>query len=201
MKLNNILISLGCAVALSSCSDSFLENKPQGSLSEGVMTSPEAVDLLVNAAYATLSGWTNECGDVWLKPTTNWSFGEVRSDNAYKGGGGEGDCYDIHQMETFDMQANNGNLDGKWFNLYSQISRTTTALKVLDKCTDEQIPNRKIRIAEMKVLRAHFYFELVRLFNQIPYMDETIETVDYPYFTNNEFSRDQHLGRIASDLV
>lgn len=55
------------------------------------MNSTDAIDLLVNSAYASLSGFTNEQGDPWVRPTTNWSFGEVRADNAYKGGGGEGD--------------------------------------------------------------------------------------------------------------
>lgn len=32
----------------------------------------------------------------------------VRSDNAYKGGGGVGDLNEVHRMETFDMDATNG---------------------------------------------------------------------------------------------
>ena len=96
-----------------SCSDDFLENKPQGSLSDGVMNSTESIDLLVNAAYAGLTGITNEQGDPCMRPMTNWSYGEVRADNAYKGGGGEGDIWDFHAMETFQIQSNNWNLDGK----------------------------------------------------------------------------------------
>ena len=123
------------------CSDDFLErNKPQGSLSDGVMNSTDAIDLLVNSAYASLSGFTNEQGDPWVRPTTNWSFGEVRADNAYKGGGGEGDLWDIHAVETFQVQSNNGNLDGKWFNLYSQISRCNAALRVLNKADENDVP-------------------------------------------------------------
>ena len=39
---------------LASCGEDFLENKPQGSLSDGIMNSSESIDLLVNAAYASL---------------------------------------------------------------------------------------------------------------------------------------------------
>ena len=85
---------------LASCGEDFLENKPQGSLSDGIMNSSESIDLLVNAAYASLYGMTNEQGDPCMRPTTNWSYGEVRADNAYKGGGGEGDVWDVHAMET-----------------------------------------------------------------------------------------------------
>ncbi len=201
MKLRNIILTIGCVAAMTGCSDDFLENKPQGSLSDGIMTSPEAIDLLVNAAYASLSGFTNEQGDPWVRTTTNWSYGEVRADNAYKGGGGEGDLWDIHAMETFQVQSNNGNLDGKWFNLYSQISRCNAALRVLNNVDEESVPEKKSRIAEMKVLRSHFYFELVRLFNKVPYMDENLPATEYVNVGNNEYTRDQHLGRIAQELL
>jgi len=186
---------------LAGCSEDFLENTPQGSLSDGVMNSTEAIDLLVNSAYAGLTGFTNEQGDPWVRPTSNWSFGEVRADNAYKGGGGEGDIWDIHAMETFQVQSNNGNLDGKWFNLYSLISRCNAALRVLNKADGNVVSVKESRIAEMKVLRSHFYFELVRLFNKIPYMDENLPEADYVNVPNDEFTREQHLARIANELL
>lgn len=201
MKTRNIFIALGCAALFASCGDDFLENKPQGSLTDGVMNSTEAIDLLVNAAYASLYGMTNEQGDPCMRPTTNWSYGEVRADNAYKGGGGEGDVWDVHAMETFQMQSNNGNLDGKWFNLYSLISRCNSALRVLNAADGDVVKEKEMRIAEVKVLRAHHYFELVRLFNMIPYMDENLPVSDYVNVPNDEFTRDEHLERIAKDLL
>ena len=198
MKLKYILASL-CVAMTTGCTDNFLDNTPQGSLSDGVMNSPEAIDLLVNAAYASLSGMTNEQGDPCMRPTTNWSYGEVRADNAYKGGGGEGDVWDVHAMETFQLQSNNGNLDGKWFNLYSLISRCNSALRVL-KAAD---PNeyKDMRMAEVKVLRAHHYFELVRLFNKVPYIDEDLKVSEYVDVPNDQFTRKEHLARIAADLL
>ena len=200
MKLKNILASL-CVVMTTGCSDNFLENPPQGSLSDGVMNSPEAIDLLVNAAYASLYGMTNEQGDPCMRPTTNWSYGEVRADNAYKGGGGEGDVWDVHAMETFQMQSNNGNLDGKWFNLYSLISRCNSALRVLKAADPNEYKDRDMRIAEVKVIRAHHYFELVRLFNKVPYIDEDLKVSEYVDVPNDQFTRKEHLARIAGDLL
>ena len=200
MKLKNILASL-CVVMTTGCSDNFLENPPQGSLSDGVMNSPEAIELLVNAAYASLYGMTNEQGDPCMRPTTNWSYGEVRADNAYKGGGGEGDVWDVHAMETFQLQSNNGNLDGKWFNLYSLISRCNSALRVLKAADPNEYKDRDMRMAEVKVLRAHHYFELVRLFNKVPYIDEDLKVSEYVDVPNDQFTRKEHLARIAGDLL
>lgn len=201
MKISNIFLAIGCAAMLTACSDDFLENKPQGSLSDGVMTSTDAIELLVNSAYAGLTGFTNEQGDPWVRPTSNWSYGEVRADNAYKGGGGEGDIWDVHAMETFQVQANNGNIDGKWFNLYSQISRCNAALRVLKAADDNAVKNKASRMAEMKVLRSHFYFELVRLFNKVPYIDEDLATSEYVNVGNDVYTREQHLDRIARELL
>ena len=200
MKLKNILASL-CVVMTTGCSDNFLENPPQGSLSDGVMNSPEAIELLVNAAYASLYGMTNEQGDPCMRPTTNWSYGEVRADNAYKGGGGEGDVWDVHAMETFQLQSNNGNLDGKWFNLYSLISRCNSALRVLKAADPNEYKDRDMRMAEVKVIRAHHYFELVRLFNKVPYIDEDLKVSEYVDVPNDQFTRKEHLARIAGDLL
>lgn len=201
MKLKNICLASLCVVMLTGCSDSFLENVPQGSLSDGVMNSPEAIDLLVNAAYASLYGMTNEQGDPCMRPVTNWSYGEVRADNAYKGGGGEGDVWDVHAMETFQIQSNNGNIDGKWFNLYSLISRCNSALRVLNECDGNVVKEKDTRIAEMKVIRAHHYFELVRLFNKVPYIDENLPTTEYVDVPNDQYTREEHLQRIAADLL
>ena len=112
MKLKHLYMLGVVALMTASCNeDRFLDLKPQGSLNEDIMTSTEGADLLVNAAYAALGGPEGQSWSVWCHPTSNWTYGEVRSDNAYKGGGGVGDLNEVHRMETFDMDATNGFLD------------------------------------------------------------------------------------------
>lgn len=201
MKLKNIFTVAVVSVALSACSDSFLKNEPQGPLSEANMNDPEAVELLVNGAYATFGCRYADSNDPHLFPLTNWSYGEVRADNAYKGGGGETDLWEVHDMETAKIQPNNGFLDGKWFNLYCGISRCNSAIRSLNKVDETIIKEKKIRIAEVRVIRNHWYFELVRLFNRIPYMEIDLPEIEYPTVRNDVFTREQHLARIAADLL
>ena len=201
MKLKNIFAIALTGFALSACSDDFLENKPQGSLSDGNMNDPSAVDLLVNGAYATFGCRYADSNDPHLFPVTNWSYGEVRADNAYKGGGGETDLWEIHDMETSRIQPNNGFLDGKWFNVYCGISRCNSAIRALRKVDESQNKDKATRIAEVRVIRDHWYFELVRLFNRIPYMDIDLPENDYTSVRNDEFTREEHLDRIANDLL
>ncbi len=202
MKLKNIAILFAAVCLTVSCDESsFLDTKPQGVLSEDILNSTKGVDLLVNSAYAALGGPEGQDWSVWLFPTTNWSYGEVRSDNAYKGGGGTGDCSDIHKIETYNVDATTGNLDGKWYHLYCSVQRCNSALRVLNASTDDEVANRSSRIGEMKTLRAHYYFELSRLFNKIPYFDENVNIDDYTKISNNEYTRDQILEKISQELA
>ncbi len=186
---------------LSACSDSFLREEPQGPLSEANMNDPDAVDLLVTAAYATFGSRYADNNEPQNCPVTNWSFGEVRADNAYKGGGGETDILEVHEMETARIQPNNGLLDRKWFNLYCAISRCNSAIRALEKVDESVIKEKNTRIAEMNVIRDHWYFELVRLFNRIPYMDIDLPENEYVNVRNDEFTREEHLARIAENLL
>lgn len=202
MKLRYITLpAVAAFMAMTSCSDSFLENKPQGSLNSGILSDPDGVEMLVTAAYAGLQGRTNEQGDPWVRPMTNWAYGEVRGDNAYKGGGGTGDIGEMHDMEVFRVQNNNGNCDGRWFNLYSLISRCNKALINLDKVDVAKYPKRDVRRAEVQVLRNFFYFYLVRDFNHVPYMEYDMPENEYIHVRNDVYTRDQHLGRIAGELM
>jgi hypothetical protein len=201
MKLKHLIYTVCMAATMTACSDDFLENKPQGSLNDAVMGSTDGAELLVNSAYAALGGPEGQDWSVWCHPTSNWTYGEVRSDNAYKGGGGTGDLNEVHRMEIFDVEANNGFLDSKWYHLYCSLQRCNAALNVLNAYSDDEINNRQSRIGEMRVLRAHFFFELVRLFNKVPYFDENVATPDYTSIRNDEFTRDQLLGKIAQEML
>ena len=200
MKLYKLAILAGVAMAFTACNeDTFLDNKPQGVLSDGVLQSPEGVDLLVNSAYSALMGPEGQEWSVWLYPCTNWSYGSVRADDAYKGGGGTGDVGDIHRIETMDVDATLGNLDAKWYHLYTSVQRCNSALRLLNSLTDDQLKERAMLVEEMKALRAHFYFELSRMYNRIVYFEEDYEG-NVNDLSNIEFTRDEILGKIAADL-
>lgn len=198
MKLKYIFMSLVSCVALASCSEKdFLDIKPQGTLSDEVLFSDEGVDYLMNAAYAAQMGPTPR--QAYVHPTNNWSYGSVRGDDAYKGGGGTGDVTDIHQMEIFTVDETNGSVNTKWNYMYQSVKRCNLALQALAQCSDA-FPNKEIRKAEMIALRSQYYFELCRLFKHIVWIDEKAEEADYPTITNVEFTRDQLLGKIIADL-
>ena len=198
MKLKYILAA-GVVALLAGCDESrFLDTKPQGTLNDDLLSSAEGMELLVTSAYAGLKGPNR---DMHWVPMTNWTYGEVRSDNAYKGGGGVNDGDFCTLLETFKIDATWANADEKWFQLYCCLQRCNSALRVMNTLDENTLPVLKSRKAEMKVIRAHFFFELVRLFKQVPYFDENVDIDDYKYIPNNQFTREELLGKIAQEFL
>lgn len=201
MKPRYIISALIAAAIMTSCNESsFLDNPPQGTVSEELLMTPEGSDQLCTAAYAALMGPNPQDWSVWWCPVTHWSTGSVRADDAYKGGGGTGDGWETHRLETFTLDATDGISDSKWYHLCVSIQRCNSALRVLDNCTVEQVPLRDCRIAEMKVLRAHYFFELQRMFNLIPWFDEKMDDAAVQTTPNNEYSREELLDKIAEEI-
>lgn len=191
------------SVGLVACGEDFLERPPLGTLNEGTLQSADGVELLCTSAYGALhspnaSAWFN----TFLGGGCNgWLYSDVRSDVAYKGGGGIADCANFHAMEVFNgVYPQHDHIDGKWFNLYSSVQRAQSALRVLNNLTDEEFPERKSRIGEMKFLRSLFFFDLQRLFNRIPYFDENVAIGEYVDISNVEYTREELLDKIAADL-
>ncbi len=199
--MNYKILLLAVITLLSSCSDDFLDTQPKGTLSEDLLNTPDAIEALCTAAYSALAGPEGSDG-AFLSPTTNWIYGAVRSEEAYKGGGGVGDIWEYNAFETFTgVFATNGLLDRKWFHMYISVQRANNAIRRLKAVTEDEVPLKDIRLGEMKFLRAHFYFELSRLFNRIPYFDENVAPEEYVNISNVEFTRDEILERIAGELA
>ena len=199
MKTKYFILSLiSCACLFGSCEKAFLDIKPQGTQSDDMLFSAEGVDYLITAAYAAQMG--PQPREAYIHPTNNWSYGSVRADDAYKGGGGTGDVTDIHSMEIYTVDATTGGINTKWNYLYQSVKRCNLALQGLMQCTEQEYPNLAIRKAEVTALRALYYFELSRFFNQIVWIDENEAESDYATIPNTLYSRDEILGKIISDL-
>lgn len=195
MKLfsNKIFILLIVAVFAVKCD--VLETTPKGVLAEGTLNSASAIDKLTVAAYSALAAHFFGNDQAFAGPSNNWIM-DVRSDDAYKGGGGINDRTDIFQLETQTMDATNYAAHQKWRNNMFGIARCNLAIREIAKLDDANYP-KAIRTAEMKFLRAHFHFDLKRNFNQIPYIDEN---TDPTAASNTALTSDEAWARIKQDF-
>lgn len=184
------------ALFVLSCGD-FLDFKPKGVVTSDQLNTPTEVNKMVIAAYASLSN------DFFLSQMASvpWIWGSVRSDDAYKGGGGTGDNFDQHIMETFNlMQTTTGQLNDIWIYLYENLGRVNDALARLEKLSESDMPELKARQAEMRFLRGHWHFWLKVLFKNPVWVDTSVPKEERSSLTNATYTDDELWELIAADF-
>jgi hypothetical protein len=196
-KYNKIVISFLSILFLASCSADFLDYEPTGVLSSGNVATAANADALVNAAYAAIGN------DEMVGPITHqWVYGSVRSDDAYKGGGGRGDVDVIDRYEQYNLTTpdyGDWMLPRTWTNHYKAISRANFALAVINAIPDADYPLKKVRQAELRFLRAHSHFMLKLLFKKVPFITEELSQ-EQILKTSNDLSNEDLWNKIADDF-
>jgi hypothetical protein len=163
-------------VMLFACNESFLEKPAQGNLDANTLANQAGVEGNLIAAYSLLDGWGNY-GD-WGGASSNWIFGSVASDDAYKGSE-PGDQQPAADVELYQWATGgaDGYLNSKWRVNYDGVNRanaTIGLLKTVEGISDED--QNRIE-GEALFLRAHYHFELYKMWGNIPYYTE--EDVDF----------------------
>lgn len=165
MKLNKIqiaalgLLTLGAA----SCSESFLdvESKTESTTDNYYKSA--------NDAYTALIG----CYDGWQCTISNgptFTFQETSmtlSDECY-GGLGVGDAANSQVMDRFDMNCDNSQqnlFDDLWKYYYRGIYRCNMLINNMGESEDAEV---KSYVAQAKAIRAFLYFDLGRMFGNVP---------------------------------
>ncbi|WP_230680532.1 RagB/SusD family nutrient uptake outer membrane protein [Pontibacter rufus] len=186
-RLLSYIISGLLVISTTNCKD-YLDVNPKGIITEEQLTSPEYTDGLVTAAYAYLPR-------VGAFDTMNPWIASIRSDDAYKGGGGLDDQPAWYQMEVFSLvNPNVGNNDGVWFQTYSGISRVNTAINAVNRMDEATYPLKTSRLAELRFLRGWMYLKLKQRYRWIPYIDENATVEEIPTISNHPDDAVNDLG-------
>jgi hypothetical protein len=150
---------------------------PQGTLDEGTLTNRAGVEGTLIAAYRALD-WNGAVSDNWGNAASNWVWGSVASDDAYKGSESN-DQPDINDIEGYHWATANAEryLNQKWRGAYEGVVRANAAIRLLNKVLAErpgEIPEADARGIEGEAifLRAHYHFEAWRMWISIPYYRE-----------------------------
>ena len=198
MRFYKYLSAALLLAVMSSCSDGFFKEEPAGEMTTAQVMENGNIEGLLISAYSVLDGQYDGSSSGLNSGCSNWQFGDVPSDDAYKGGGGTGDQSQIHLIEIFQADPTCKDFERKWAALYEGVSRANQAIRILQ---NSKFPQKDVRIAEMKFLRGHFYFVLKTIYNRIPYADETIITPDdYVKISNTELSSDELWDKILDDF-
>ena len=198
--MKKIALCLLLAGATTACKDNILEQFPKGSLNAADLNSKTAAEALVVASYGLLDGVYNGPIETIFNPASNWSYGDVRSGDAYKGGGGTGDIGELNSLELGIIAPDNFLVERKWRALYDGVSRCNKALRSLAGVPDAGFAEKTTRLAEVRLLRAHYYFELKRHFYTFPYLDETVAEGDEGK-VGDTLSSEELWQKIGDDLT
>lgn len=157
----------------SSCKEEFLEKQPQGQYSPQVLKTSRGVEGALVGAYALLDGIGTSGVTDWHAAASNWIYGSVVSDDAYKGSDA-GDQPEQTFMERYVWLPTNGHLYGKWRTLYDGIARANDVLITLPDVPEIEEARRQQIIAEARFLRGHYHFEGKQIWNNISYIGDDI---------------------------
>jgi hypothetical protein len=167
IKISTLLIAV--LFGMTGCQDA-LETEPKGVLTENYVAQPGNVEGVLTAAYA-FTGNARPC--CWGTMTLNGWIPSVRSDDAYKGGGGLDDQTPWFQLETGTaVQASLGNNNEVWLNGYGGISLANDAIAKIQELEESEFPEKQVRLAEARFLRGWMHFQMKKRFKWIPFITE-----------------------------
>jgi hypothetical protein len=176
------------------CKREFLEIAPSEILGQQLLATEEGINTLLIGAYSMLDGVSAQ-GFGWETASSNWLYGSIRGLEANKGTDA-GDSWEGQPIVQFTETATNNYLNLKWCEVYEAVSRCNAVIRITNravsdrKITDEQAD---LFVRQARTLRGWYHFEAWRMWEKIPYIDET---TDLGKVTNKEDIR----SKIIEDL-
>jgi hypothetical protein len=180
-KIKIFIVSIAIiSIVIYGCKADFLERVPLASLDETALANKQGVEGLLIGAYSVLDGQMRnyDAGAYtlggWQSTGTNWVYGSVTADEAKKGSY-DGDQTDINPIERYESTATNDYYNIKWQVVYEGINRTNNVLRIMAKATDISAADQKRITGEARFLRGHYHFDAKKMWNKVPYIDETVD--------------------------
>lgn len=165
-------------LAILGCSGDFLDRQPYGVLNEGdfFKTNDAGIKLVTSCYQPMLDGWGYSVNKVAL--------GDEVVDNADAGGSDPGDRPQTTEVGTGRPLTSNPLLLECWSNRYNGIGKCNIALDAITRESGNLVsggvaipPETVARyLAEIRFLRAWYYFDLITVFKEVPLVTTVEET-------------------------
>lgn len=150
-----------------------LDKSPVGVLSPNVVYTEPGVQGILIGAYSLLDGEGTVSNSGWGSAASNWVYGSVCADEAYKGSTPD-DQQEIYPLERWEANSTNGYPSQKWSLCFGGVQRANEVLRALAQSSgiNEDVANQIT--AQARFLRGFFEFEAKKVFGNVPYIDETV---------------------------
>ena len=174
MISNNFKIGVGflllvIIIVFEACKKEFLSQNTTGVLTEEQAQSKKGAQQFLIGTYAALKGVG------WEGGASNWVYGSIVGGEANKGSDA-GDQANIVPIQQYVSLPTNSFYNIKWGALYEGVSRANTTIRIANKLSSTDITNadKTQIIAEARFLRGFYHLEAKKMWNNIPYIDETV---------------------------
>lgn len=191
LQKSSFLILL--VLALSACTEEFLDREPldQRVESNFYQTQADAEEALI-AVYDVL-GWNTVVG---FHPVQ--MFADIASDDSFAGGASRNDAPNIIEVDKHNIRTTNGEILGLWKKYYTGIYRANLYLEKIEGIkADQDFIDRTV--AEVKFIRAFYYFDLLKCFENVPLLTQTLKSQSE--YAQPQATPEQIYNQIATDLV
>ncbi len=170
-RYNKLLAGMGLLLLFSAGCKKVLDQPVLGSYqSANFFTSDANAGLAVNAAYNALTFTDASSNAIWV-------LGDVASDDAIKGGN-PGDQADFDNIDKFNILPSNSAVEAVWKRYYDGVLKCNVVLDGLPASnTAISDAMKKSGNAQVKLLRAYYYFILTSTYGDIP-LRVKVETPD-----------------------
>lgn len=161
--MKKIVLAVALFSLAVSCKDDFLDIKEEGvTASTAFFQTQEDAINATSAIYSFLRSWENSAFPY------QFVFG-VPADDVEKGSN-PGDASFINVYNDFTYTQSDSGIEGYWIGQWQAVNRANQVITNVPAIEmDATLKNRLI--AEAKMLRAYFYFNLVRIYGGVPIFD------------------------------
>ncbi|MEO5999447.1 MAG: RagB/SusD family nutrient uptake outer membrane protein [Chitinophagaceae bacterium] len=164
--MKKLAIFLVLSFMMISCKKNFIELAPISTVSvDAVYKTDKDFQDAVLGVYSVLR---NQYQDFWI-------FGDLRADDSWHALGNDAFLVSVN---TFSMNSSASLMINSWRNYYSIINRANLILSKIEGTDPALVVNKNRHIAEAKFLRAFAYFDLVRIWGDVPLNTAPISVVE-----------------------
>ncbi|CAN5835929.1 hypothetical protein BH24BAC1_BH24BAC1_17080 [soil metagenome] len=180
---NIICMLFMMSIAMMSCKNDFIEKDPISTISVDVLYKTDKD--FQDAVIGVYNGFRAPYQSFWL-------YGDLRADDVQ-----HDPASGLEQIrnDNFFTDNSDGFLANSWRNYYIIINRANVVLSKIEEADAAIVKNKERHKAEAQFLRALAYFDLVRIFGDVPMLTTPI-TIEEAYKTGRD-----KVDKIYNELI
>jgi len=184
--LKHIVLLIAFSFLMGACGEDFLDLTPQSNANaDDFYRNDSEIQTAIVASYSSLY-------DVYGAVNVMYFFGALCSDDAYTDDQGLGDYVEFQYVN---ITPSNNEVLAAWRLFYQAITRIN---KIVESLENMDLSNKTVYEAEMKFLRALYYFNMTQIWGGVPLVTTSM-SLDEAY-KKGRASVDEMYTQIIEDL-